>query len=363
MRARFILVTIAIGLAAVAGCGKKPSTAPRGQQPGGGVVLLNGAGASFPYPIYSKWFAEYNTENPNVRISYQSIGSGGGIQQLKARTVDFGASDAPLTDEERKEMPGPVVQIPTVAGSVAVVYNLPGLAQPLRLDGDTLARIYLGEIKQWNDPTLAKLNPGVTLPKPAIAVVHRSDGSGTTYLFTSYLAAVSPAWTSRVGAAKSVNWPVGIGAKGNEGVAGTVKRTPGTIGYVEMAYATQNKLSIAQLRNAAGDLVAPSPKSTTAAASSQQGDVTASIVNAAAPGAYPISGFTYLLLYQDQPDQRKGEALARFLLWAMDKGQADAAGLGYAPLPARAVEANRKAIQGLTYQGKPLLPEGVGTPR
>jgi phosphate transport system substrate-binding protein len=365
MRMRFALLAAAIGAAVVvAGCGRGRGPAPQGPPPGG-VVLLSGAGASFPYPIYSKWFSEYNKENPSVRISYQSIGSGGGIQQLKVRTVGFGASDAPLTDQERAAMPAPVVQIPTVAGAVTVVYNLAGLAQPLRLDGSTLARIYLGEIKQWNDPALAALNPGVSIPKQEIVVVHRSDGSGTTYLFTSYLSAVSPTWRSRAGAAKSVAWPVGIGAKGNEGVAGMVKGTAGTIGYVELAYAKQDNLSIAPLRNAAGTSVTPSPESATAAAASvSSGQAAAageSIINAAGAGAYPISGFTYILVYKDQPDQRKGEALARFLLWAMDKGQADAAGLGYAPLPAVVVEANRKAIQSLTYQGKPLLPEGTGT--
>jgi phosphate transport system substrate-binding protein len=357
MRMRFALLAAAMAVA-VAGCGSKQTTAPPTRPSSGGVVLLNGAGASFPYPIYSKWFSEYNAEDPNVRISYQSIGSGGGIQQLKARTVDFGASDVPLTDAERREMPAPVVEIPTVAGGVAVVYNLPG---PLRLDGNTLARIYLGEIRRWDDPAVAALNPGISLPKRAIAVVHRSDGSGTTNLFTAYLSVVNPTWKSRAGAGKSVNWPVGIGAKGNEGVSGVVKQTPGAIGYVEMAYATQNKLSIARLRNSAGYFVTPTTAGVGAAVATT--DLVRGVspaAPAAAGNAYPISGFTYLLLYKGQPDQRKGEVLARFLLWAMDKGQADAAGLGYAPLPAAVVEANRKAIHSLTYQGKPLLPEGAG---
>jgi phosphate transport system substrate-binding protein len=324
-------------------------------------VSLVGAGASFPYPLYSKWFSEYAEANPGVQISYQSIGSGGGIQQLKARTVDFGASDAPLSDEEAKSMPGPVVHIPTIAGAVAVAYNLPGLEQPLKLDGRTLAAIYSGEVRRWTDQRIAVLNPAGKLPDLAIAVVHRSDGSGTSYLFTSYLAAVSKDWSTKVGAGKSVNWPTGVGAKGNEGVTGVVKQTPGAIGYLELAYAKQSDLPAAHLKNAAGEFVEPTVASTTAAAAgaadTMRKDVRVSLIDAPAPGAYPIAGFTYLLMYQQQTDQRKAEAMARFLLWALKDGQQLAPPLLYAPLPEQVVHINESAVRGLTYQGKPVLPE------
>jgi phosphate transport system substrate-binding protein len=355
MRRVGLVISVVALLALVAGCGQR---AP--QQPGARAVSLNGAGATFPYPLYSKWFSEYHTANLQVQISYQSIGSGGGIQALKTRTVDFGASDAPLSDEEAKAMPAEVVHLPTVAGAVAVVYNLPGV-KALRLEGATLAGIYLGEITRWNDSKLAALNPGAKLPDLPITVAHRSDGSGTTYLFTSYLAAVSPEWGKRAGAGKSVSWPTGVGGKGNEGVAGAVKQMPGTIGYVELAYAEQNKLATAELRNAAGAFVAPSVESTTAAAAGavekMKLDVRVSIINSPAAGAYPISGFTYLLVYRDQPGETKGKALAEFLQWAMEEGQQYAAPLDYAPLPAGAVAINQEAIRSLTFQGKSLVAE------
>jgi len=348
-----------VAFALLAGCARQGTHPPA--QPGAGAVSLNGAGATFPYPLYSKWFSEYHTANPQVQISYQSIGSGGGIQALKNRTVDFGASDAPLSDEEMRAMPAPVVHIPTVAGAVVVAYRLPGLTRPLRLDGAVLATIYLGQIKRWNDPKLAALNPEVNLPDLAIAVAHRSDGSGTTYLFTNYLAAISSEWVKAVGAGKSVNWPVGVGGKGNEGVAGTVKQLPGAIGYVELAYAKQNALSYAELRNAADKFVAPTVASTTAAAAGaveqMKGDVRVSIVNSPAPDAYPISGFTYLLVYRDQSDKTKGEVLTKFLGWAMKEGQQSAEPLGYAPLPEGVVAINQEAIRKLTFQGKPLTSE------
>jgi len=336
-----------------AGCG-----GGKGGKPSGGVITLTGAGATFPYPLYSKWFDEYGKVSPQVRINYQSIGSGGGIQQLKAGTVDFGASDAPLSGEEQKAMPGQVRQIPTVAGAVAVAYNLPGVKRRLRLDGETLTAIYLGEIKQWNDPRITKLNPGAKLPKLAVAVAHRSDGSGTSYIFTNYLAAVSKTWRDRVGAGKSVNWPVGIGGKGNEGVAGVIKQTPGAIGYVELAYAVQNKLAYAQIRNSAGKFVTPTIASTTAAAQgavwdmmrvAEATDLRRSFVNSPEKDAYPIAGFTYLLVYRNQTDQAKGKALAQFLHWAIHDGQRFAAPLLYAPLPVGAVEENNRAIHSLLF--------------
>jgi len=355
---RWALIALIAAASVVAGCSRQTAGT---QAPGPSSVSLIGAGASFPYPLYSKWFSEYAKVNPGIQISYQSIGSGGGIQQLKAGTVDFGASDAPLSDEEATSMPGPVMHIPTVAGAVAVAYNLSGLKQPLKLDGPTLAAIYSGEVRRWNDQRVAALNPAEKLPDLAITVVHRSDGSGTSYLFTSYLAAVSKDWSTKVGAGKSVNWPAGVGAKGNEGVTGVVKQTPGAIGYLELAYAKQNALPVAHLKNAAGEFVEPTVASTTAAAAgaaeTMEEDVRVSLINSPAPGAYPIAGFTYLLVYQQQTDQKKAEALARFLLWALKDGQLLAPPLLYAPLPEQVIKIDDSAVRGLTYQGKPVVPE------
>jgi len=349
------LVTAAL----LAGCAKRSQQEAPATP---GALTLTGAGATFPYPLYSKWFAEYEKVAPTVRINYQSIGSGGGIQQLKAGTVDFGASDAPLSDEEMKAMPAPVVHIPTVAGAAVIACNLPGRAQRLRLTPEAIAGIYLGEIKRWRDARITASNPGVKLPDLAIAVTHRSDGSGTTYIFTHYLAAVSKTWADRVGAGKSVDWPVGIGGKGNEGVTGVVKQTPGAIGYVELAYAMQNKLAYAEVRNAAGKFIAPTVASTTAAAAAAVGamkkDVRVSIVNASTPTAYPIAGFTYLLVYREQKDRAKGEAIAKFLLWAVHDGQKYAPPLLYAPLPLGVVALDEAAIRSLTHGAKPLIAEG-----
>lgn len=304
------------------------------------AIGLTGAGATFPYPIYSKWFDVYQ-KTTGVAINYQSIGSGGGIQQLKNGTVDFGASDAPLKAADEKAMPGQVVHIPTVAGAVAIAYKLPGMGSGLHLSGDVLAGIFLGQIRRWNDPRIAALNHGKALPGTAIAVAHRSDGSGTTNIFTTYLKTVSPAWASKVGAGKSVNWPVGIGGKGSEGVAAVIGQTPGAIGYVELAYAVQNHLSYAFIRNRAGAFVSPSVASVTAAAAASSGalrrDVRASIVNAAGARSYPISGFTYILVYQHQRDAAKGRAVVGFLRWAIHGGQRYASPLLYAPLPAAIV--------------------------
>ncbi|UCH35200.1 MAG: phosphate ABC transporter substrate-binding protein PstS [Armatimonadota bacterium] len=316
-----------------------------------GRLTLTGAGATFPYPLYSKWFDEYSKIEPGVRVNYQSIGSGGGIQQLKAGTVDFGASDAPLSDEEEAAMPGAVVHIPTVAGAVAITYNLPGMSETLRLSPEAIAGIYLGEIKRWRSRQIAAINPDARLPDLPIAVSHRSDGSGTTYIFTHYLSAVSKPWADRVGAGKSVAWPVGIGGKGNEGVTGVVKQTPGSIGYVELAYAVQNGLSYALVRNSAGEFVEPTVASTTAAAAAaaptMARDVRVSIVNAAAPDAYPIAGFTYILVHRDHRDRARGEALATLLDWAIHDGQRFAEPLLYAPLPGEIVAINETALAGL----------------
>jgi len=300
---------------------------------------LTGAGATFPYPIYSKWFADYAAQT-SVRINYQAIGSGGGIRQLSDGTVDFGASDSPMTDGElQKAKGGRVLHFPTVIGAVVVVYNVPGVTTALQLDGSVLSDIFLGKVRKWNDGKIAKLNPGVSLPSRDILVVHRSDGSGTTYIFTDFLSLVSKEWLSGPGRAKEVAWPIGLGGKGNDGVAGQVKQIPGAIGYVELAYARQNKLPFASIRNAAGTFVAPSVESATAAAEGVAGklnpksDYRISIANAPGAQAYPITSFTWLIVYQDQSDPIKGKKLVDFMRWALTSGQASAAALDYAPLP------------------------------
>lgn len=308
-----------------------------------GSVDLTGAGATFPYPIYSKWFSDYATKT-GVKINYQSIGSGGGIRQLSEGTVDFGATDGPMSDEElSKAKGGPILHVPTVLGADAVIYNLPSVTAPLKLNGDVLADIFLGRIKRWNDPRIAATNAGVTLPAQDILVVHRSDGSGTTYIFTDYLSTVSPTWKAGPGKGKDVRWPVGLGGKGNEGVAGQVKQTPGSIGYAELAYAKQNALAFAHIRNSAGEYVAPSAESATAAAAgavSRLGadtDYRISIVNAPGKGAYPISSFTWIILSRNQTDAVKGKKLLDFLKWALTEGESQAAALDYAPLPSSMV--------------------------
>ena len=302
-------------------------------------VALTGAGATFPNPIYSKWFSDY-AKTTGVKINYQSIGSGGGVKQLSEQTVDFGASDSPMTDEElTKAIGGAVLHFPTVLGAVVVTYNLTGVSAPLNLTGDAIADIFLGKITKWNDARIAALNAGVKLPAADILVVHRSDGSGTSYIFTDYLSKVSPAWNAGPGRGKDVQWPVGVGAKGNEGVAGQVKQSPGTIGYVELAYAQQNSLPAAHIRNASGNSVAPSIASITAAAAGAiaslppNTDYRISIVDAAGADAYPISSMTWLLVYQNQPDATKGKQLVDFMRWMYTDGEKSASARSYAPLP------------------------------
>ncbi|HEY3418360.1 MAG TPA: phosphate ABC transporter substrate-binding protein PstS [Armatimonadota bacterium] len=355
LRTGAAMLGILVGILVLSACRPLQNS---GTSTTGATVNLNGAGATFPFPLYSKWFEVYGQQNPTVRINYQSIGSGGGIKQLQAGTVDFGASDAPLSDEEMKAMPKPVVHLPMVAGAVALAYNLPNVPTGLKLSPEAVAGIFLGEITKWNDPQIASLNPGVNLPNIAVAVAHRSDGSGTTYIFTHYLAAISKSWSTKVGSGKSVNWPVGVGGKGNEGVAGVLTQTPGSIGYVELAYATQNKLSYASIRNQAGQYIAPSIASTTAAAAgavtAMKKDVRVSIVNATGKEAYPISGFTYILLYKEQPDAAKGTALVNFLRWAIHDGQQYAAPLVYAPLPAEVVTINDQTLAAITHNGQPI---------
>ena len=300
-------------------------------------VDLTGAGATFPYPIYSKWFSDY-ANSTGVKINYQSIGSGGGIRQLSEQTVDFGASDGPMSDQELANAKGgPVLHFPTVMGAVVITYNVPGLTRPLNLTGDVVADIFAGKITKWNDARIVAQNRGVTLPNSDILVVHRSDGSGTTYIFSDYLSAVSPSWSGTLGKGKEIKWPVGLGAKGNEGVAGQVKQTAGSIGYVELAYAKQNALAFANLKNAAGRYITPSIASVTAAASGAKlpktTDYRVSIVNAAGKDSYPISSMTWILVYQNQLDAVKGEKLVNFLRWAYKDGEKAASSLDYAPLP------------------------------
>ena len=297
-------------------------------------MLINGAGATFPYPLYSKWFDEYAKVDPSVRFNYQSIGSGGGQMQILARTVDFGASDGPMSDEILGRASGKLLYLPTVAGAVVVTYNLPG-SPKLKLDGSTMADIFLGKIKKWNDSSITGLNPGLRLPTADLIVVHRCDGSGTSYIFTDYLSSVSVDWGKRVGRSTSVRWPVGLGAKGNEGVSGQIKQLPATIGYVELAYARQNKLPCAEIRNRSGHFVTPSLESVSAAMDSATipDDFRFSMVNPANEEAYPISGATWLLVYEQQKDAAKGRKLIEFLNWALTRGEGMAASLDYAPLP------------------------------
>jgi phosphate transport system substrate-binding protein len=297
-------------------------------------MMINGAGATFPYPIYSKWFDEYAKVDPSVRFNYQSIGSGGGQKQILAQTVDFGASDGPMSDDNLSKAPGKILHIPTVAGAVVMTYNLPG-NPALKLDGETIADIFLGKIKKWNDPKIAASNPGAKLPDNEIVVVHRSDGSGTTFIFTDYLSKVSAEWKQKAGNNTSVNWPTGIGGKGNEGVAGQIKQTPGALGYVELIYAVQNKMPYAEIKNAAGKFVKPSLESITAALATANipDDFRFSITNSPGPDAYPISGATWLLVYEQQKDPAKGKKLVEFLKWAAKDGEKMAKDLQYAPLP------------------------------
>ena len=348
-RSLFVLAACAL----VAACGdssKQSSTdTAAGSAPPGGRssgAALTGAGATFPAPLYSKWFDTYASKT-GVKINYQPIGSGGGIRQLSEQTVDFGATDAPMSDAElAKAKGGAILHVPTALGAVVIIYNLPGVPAGLKLSGDVLAAIYQGQITKWNDPRIASLNPGATLPTTDILVVHRSDGSGTTYVFSDYLANVSAAWATKPGKGKELQWPVGLGAKGNDGVSGQVKQTPGAIGYTELAYATQNKLTTAAIKNANGEFVAPSIESVTAAAAGAAAklppmtDYRVSIVNAPGAGVYPISSFTWIIVYGKQSDPTKSKQLTDFLRWALTEGQALGAPLDYAPLP----EAMRTAL-------------------
>ena len=313
---------------------------------------LTGAGATFPYPLYSKWFDEYRKLHPDVQINYQSIGSGGGIRQVTEGTVDFGATDGPMTDEQiaafRDKRGAAILHFPTVLGAVVPVYNVPGMATVLRFTPEALAGIFLGTITKWNDQAIAAANPGVNLPASDVVVVHRSDGSGTSFVWTDYLSKVSPAWKAKVGANTSVNWPVGLGGKGNEGVSGLVKQTAGAIGYVELIYAVQNKIAYGSVRNAAGAFVTASMAGVSAAAAAAAAkmpdDFRVSITNAAGKGAYPVSSFTWLLVPAKIDDAAKKRVIVDFLGWMLKAGQRSAESLGYAPLPKAVVEKELKAI-------------------
>ncbi len=344
------------GASAAASPGMAGPAAPSGD------VSLAGAGATFPGPLYQVWVEKYAAAHPNVRIDYQAIGSGGGIKNITAQTVDFGASDAAMLDAEIAALPAgtKILHIPTALGAVVMIYNLPGVTA-LNLDGPTIAGIFLKTITKWNDPQIAALNSGVTLPSTDVVVVHRSDGSGTTNAFTTYLGAVSPAWKSGPGVGKDVNWPTGIGAKGNDGVAGGVKQTPGAIGYVELNYATQAALATAKLKNADGAFVAASVDGVTAAADAAAAAFPADfraepIINGAGANTYPIASYTYLLVYADQQDQAKGQALVSFTYWALTDGQADETGLGYAPLPKAVQDKALAELHTITSGGTPIWP-------
>ena len=336
MKSTKVLLGLSLGLAA--------ATLLSGQ-----TQQINGAGATFPYPIYSKWFSEYGKIHSDIQINYQSIGSGGGIRQLTAQTVFFGATDGPMTDEQLKGAPGPILHFPTVLGAVVPIYNVTGVTAPLKFSGKVLADIILGKVTRWNDASIAALNPGVKLPAEDIAVAHRSDGSGTTYIFVDYLSRISPEFKQKVGVNTSVNWPVGVGGKGNEGVAGLVKQTPGTLGYVELIYALQNKIPFGVVQNADGEFITASLESVTAAASSASksmpADFRVSITNAAGKTAYPISSFTWLLFYENPTDKPKAKAMVDFMKWALADGQKHCAELGYAPLPKEVVALEMEALK------------------
>ncbi len=370
-----LALTAAVAFAACGGSAattpsSSDSSAPGGAVIGGGAfptppsgdVSLQGAGATFPAPLYGVWIETYSGKYPNVKVDYQSNGSGAGIKAITQGTVDFGASDAAMKDAEIAALPAgrTILHVPTALGAVVAVFNLPGLGG-LNLDGPTLGGIFLGTIKAWNDPAITTLNAGATLPNTPIQVVHRSDGSGTTNAFTAYLSAVSPEWKAKVGSGKEVDWPAGIGAKGNDGVAAGVKQNAGAIGYVELNYAAQAQLPMASLKNGAGSFVAPSTAGVTAAARAAAGEFPADfrqqpIVNAAGDGAYPLASYTYLLVYKDQTDATKGQALVSFMAWTLTDGQAAEEALGYAPLPADIQAKALAELHTITAGGAPIWP-------
>jgi phosphate transport system substrate-binding protein len=353
---------VALLLAVVACKGNQSAPAPAGSDAAPVVkkdeaISLTGAGATFPYPLYSKWISEYNKQNPNVKINYQSIGSGGGIRQITANTVDFGATDAPMNEDEAKQATGKLFHIPATIGAVVVAYNVPEVTGTLKLAPEVLVDIYAGKIKKWNDPKIKADNVDAKLPAKDISVVYRTDGSGTTAVFTDYLGKVSSEWKEKVGVGKVVKWPTGLGAKGNEGVTGQVKTTPYTIGYIERAYASQNKLPMAELRNKSGKFVAPSSEAMSAAADAVEisDGLFVSLSNAEGEAAYPITSYSYLLLYEDAKDAVKGEALAKYVWWGLHEGQKFAKDLDYAPIPAKVLSKIEARLKELRSGDKKLL--------
>jgi phosphate transport system substrate-binding protein len=357
MKLKLVLMASALAMVAACSGGSAPPSATEGAggaaPAAGGGSQINGAGATFPNPIYSKWFTEYNKLHPNVRVNYQPLGSGAGIRQLTSRTVFFGASDQPMKDEQLQAAPGKILHFPTVLGAVVPIYNLPDVSQQLKFTGPLLADIVLGKVKKWNDPAIVKLNPGVKLPATDLTLVHRSEGSGTTFIFADYLGKVSEEFKRKVGVDASLKWPVGVGGKGNEGVSGLVQQTPGALGYVELVYALQNKIPVGSVQNSAGAFVVPTVESVTAAAAgaaaNMPADFRVSITNA--PGAtYPIASFTWILLYEDPQDKAQAAVMKEFMRWALTDGQRMAPGLGYASLPRQVVDLELKALEQLKGQ-------------
>ncbi|HXD79896.1 MAG TPA: phosphate ABC transporter substrate-binding protein PstS [Puia sp.] len=354
-----VAASLSTGLVSCGGGGSASGSDSTGSSGSAGDISLTGAGSTFDYPLFSKEFGEYN-KSTGLKVNYQSIGSGGGILQLTNKTVDFGASDAPLNGKQDSAVPAPVIHIPVTAGAVVISYNLPEVKDTLKLTPGVLADIFLGNIKKWDDPKIAAINKGVKLPPNAILVAHRSDGSGTTNIFTTYLSKVSGEWNTKVGKGSAVAWPAGLGGKGNEGVSATIKSTPGAIGYIELAYAVQNNMAFAKLQNKAGNFITPSIASVTAAANTTiPPDSKVSLTNTDAADGYPIAGFSWVIIYKEQKygDRSKDRAtqLVKLLSWMVHDGQQYSAGLTYAPLSAAAVSTADAILKTATYDGKPIL--------
>jgi len=351
----FLLTTVLVLI--LSGCGEQTPSTPTGQEKAE-KVNLTGSGSSFVYPLLNQQIEEYRKQNPNITINYQSTGSGAGIKQVSEQTIDFGATDGPMTDDQLKAAKGgKLLHIPLTLGAVAVTYNIPNAPKDLKISPTILADIFLGKITNWNDQRIAADNPGVSLPDSKITVAHRSDGSGTTYIFSDYLSSISPEWSSKVGKGTSLNWPAGLGGKGNAGVAGVIQQTSGSIGYLELAYAVQNNLSYAMIKNKEGKWISPTLQSTSAAAAAATipDDMRVSIVNAPGTDAYPIVGFAWALIYQDQTDKAKGTALVNFINWAIHDGQTLSEGLHYAKLPSNLVSREEEMLKSITFQGQPLM--------